>query len=86
MANAPQTGYEVAKQAMEVLDFYQRFYAGDRDYQQRLKEVIALLRNRAENFKGGPRWDEYKFLMLFAAALEVSNVPGEYVTPPGASA
>lgn len=86
MADAVQSGAEVAKQAMEVLDFYQRFYASSQEYQQRLQEVLALLRNRAETFKRGPRYDEYKFLMLFAAALEVSNQPGEYVKPEGASA
>jgi hypothetical protein len=86
MAHSVQTGVEVAKQAMDVLDFYQLFYAGSAEYQQRHQEVIALLRNRAENFKGGPRYDEYKFLMLFAAALEISNLPGEYVKHPGASA
>lgn len=86
MAITAQTAYEVAKQAMEVLEFYERFYASSEPYQQHRREVIALLRNRAENFKGGSQYGDYKFLMLLAAALEVSNKPGEYVPYGGASA
>lgn len=84
MANA--TGFEVAKDAMDVLQFYRTFYASSDEYQARLREVVALLRNRAETFKRGPQYGEYKFLMLFAATLEVSNMVGEYAPLPGASA
>jgi len=84
MANA--TGFEIAKEAMDVLTFYRSFYASGEQYQQHHQEVLALIRHRAEGFKGGPQYGDYKFLMLFAAALEVSNVSGEYVKPAGASA
>lgn len=80
------TGFEIAKQAMEVLDFYRTFYASGADYQKHHQEVLAMIRHRAEGFKGGPQYGEYKFLMLFAAALEVSNASGEYVQVPGSSA
>jgi len=86
MTTTVQTAHEVAKQAMEVLEFYRPFYASSEPYQQKHQEVIALLRNRAEWFKGQSKYNDYKFLMLFAATLEVSNKAGEYVPYPGASA
>jgi hypothetical protein len=86
VAATPQTAYEVVKQSIEVLEFFEQFYASSEPYQQKRQEVIALLRNRAEYFKSKSQYGDYKFLMLFAATLEVSNKPGEYVPYAGASA
>lgn len=86
MAISPQTPFELVKQSMEVLEFYRQFYASSELYQQKHQEVILLLRNRAEYFKGQSKHNDYKFLMLFAATLEVSNMAGEYVPYSGASA
>lgn len=85
MVNAIPTAYETVQHAIKVLEFYQQFYASSERYQVHRSEVIDLIRNRAEMFKDMQHGD-YKFLMLFAATLEVSNKPGEYVPYPGASA
>jgi hypothetical protein len=86
MTTAQATGFEIVKEAMAVLEFYRGYYTSSGTYQERLHEVIALLRNRAETFQKGPNYGEYKFIMMFAAALEISNQPGEYLPVPNASA
>ena len=83
---AQATGFEIVKEAMAVLEFYRTYYASSEQYQQKLKEVIALLRNRAESLKNGKLFGEYKFIMMFAGTLEVTNQPGEYLPIAGASA
>lgn len=86
MIKAEPTGFDIAKEAMAALEFYRTYYASSTAYQERHNEVIALLRNRAERFKGGERHGEYKFIMMFAGVLEVTNRAGEYVPITGASA
>lgn len=85
MTTAQATGFEIIKEAMTTLEFYQTYYASDAQYHQRLQEVIGLLRHRAQSFKGGHLHSEYKFLMMFAGTLEVNSRPGEYQPIPGAS-
>lgn len=86
MTKQQATAFEIAKEAMAALEFYRVYYASSGAYQKHHNEVIALLRNRAESFKGGERYGDYKFLMLFAGTLEVANQAGEYAPLPGASA
>ncbi len=80
------TGFDIVKEAMAALEFYRIYYASNEQYQQRLNEVIALLRNRAKSFKNGPLFSEYTFIVMFAGTLEITNPPGEYVPIEGASA
>lgn len=83
MTTTQATGFEIVKEAMTVLEFYRTYYASNDQYQQRLNEVIDLLRNRAESFKSN-QFCEYKFIMMFAGTLEVSNRPDEYLPITGA--
>lgn len=82
MTTGIATSLEVAKEAITVLEFYRTYYASSDAYQQRHIEVIALLRNRAETFKRVQDYGGYKFLMMFADTLAVSNRAGEYLPHP----
>ncbi|PVX34997.1 hypothetical protein [Janthinobacterium sp. 78] len=68
----------LAAKAMETLEMYQTFYASSSEYQERLQEVLKLLRHRGASLLTSEHASA-KFLLAFADALEVSNLPGEYV-------
>jgi hypothetical protein len=73
--------FDVAREAMTVLEFFQVPYSSGVEYQRIHSEVLFTIRNAANNEQRqgtGNSNNNYKFLMMLADALEQSNKPGVY--------
>ena len=79
--------YDLAREAMTVLEFFQVPFSSGHEYQKIFQETLLTLRVAARNAQS--RGDQtsntdHKFLMMFADTLEQSNKPGLYANHFGA--
>lgn len=70
--------YDLVRQALTTLEFFEAAYASSEPYQVIRRQVIGYLRNRAES-AAKSNYGDAKFLYNFADTLEESNKPGAYV-------
>lgn len=74
MAKSP---YDVAREALAALEFFQTSYASGQDFQRVHAEIVAVLRAQAQNYNSNI--GAKKFLLGLADTLVDANKPGEYV-------
>jgi hypothetical protein len=71
-----KSAYDVARDAMTTLEFFQVPYSSSEPYQRIFAEVLMTVRLAAGNANNH---DGKKFLLGFADTLEHANQPGVYV-------
>lgn len=76
-----KSAYDVAREAMTALEFFQVPYSSGPEFRRIQEEVLFTVRNAARNAQArgdGQSNGDHKFLMMFADALEQSGKPGAY--------